>query len=266
MVAVGRYVVPVKPQAYPRWRRDDEDDRLVVEERATAAHGRPETRARGDAAGPASGPRHARRSQRDAPARPDTEPRRLGSRHRAGSTTTTLGGPSISTTETPPRFQRRSARGHAQELDAPLPPSVAELDGVHEAFAKHRELAGRVAAAKQGLASAHRALTEAEHADRERQITAATAGRQAPEPPRPVSAWAWFRRPPSLPTGEGAGTTPADPVPARGNHPPPAIGDEGYLDHLFVALQAGRITETEWRHGERAHHFVARSRGGDSAA
>jgi hypothetical protein len=86
----------------------------------------------------------------------------------------------MSTTETPPRFQRRTARGHAQELDAPLPATVAELDGVQQANRKHRELAVRVAAAKQALADAHRELTEAEAADRERQIAAARAGRQSP--------------------------------------------------------------------------------------
>jgi hypothetical protein len=84
------------------------------------------------------------------------------------------------TTETPPRFQRRSARGFESDVADPLPPSVQELDGVQEPYARHRELAGRVAAARQALADAHRGVAEAEHADRERAVKAAQEGRTTP--------------------------------------------------------------------------------------
>ena len=39
----------------------------------------------------------------------------------------------------------------------------------------------------------------------------------------------------------------------------PVIGDDGYLEHLFGALQAGLITEDEWHQGDRAHRLVKRT-------
>jgi hypothetical protein len=47
--------------------------------------------------------------------------------------------------------------------------------------------------------------------------------------------------------------------PGNRNHPRepgPLIGEAGYLEDLFAALEAGHITEAEWRQGERAHRFV----------
>ena len=40
----------------------------------------------------------------------------------------------------------------------------------------------------------------------------------------------------------------------------PPIGDEGYLEHLYAALEAGLITEGEWHEGDRAHRLVWRVR------
>ena len=40
----------------------------------------------------------------------------------------------------------------------------------------------------------------------------------------------------------------------------PIIGDDDYLAHLFAALEGGRVTEREWKQGERAHRFVVERR------
>lgn len=56
------------------------------------------------------------------------------------------------------------------------------------------------------------------------------------------------------------GTTPSQAAlearPEGWTNRPPIIGDEGYLDHLFAALEAGLVTEGEWRQGERANRLL----------
>lgn len=41
---------------------------------------------------------------------------------------------------------------------------------------------------------------------------------------------------------------------------PPLIGDPGYLEHLYAALEKGLITEAEWHQGDKAHRFVVEGR------
>ena len=85
------------------------------------------------------------------------------------------------TIETPtPTFQRRTARGHAQELDTPLPPTVVGIADVREAAERHRELAGGSEPRSRSSRPRTRSSTAAEAADRERRIAAARTGRQAP--------------------------------------------------------------------------------------
>lgn len=39
----------------------------------------------------------------------------------------------------------------------------------------------------------------------------------------------------------------------------PLIGDEGFLEHLFAAFEAGHVTEQEWHQAERAHRLLVGS-------
>jgi hypothetical protein len=87
-----------------------------------------------------------------------------------------------------------------------------------------------------------------------------TASRPRPDRvPELRSASIRDRVPASPPTGDAVADaqTPRPRVPGRsGTQSLPAIGDEGYLDHLFAALEQGLVTEGEWRQGDRAHRFV----------
>jgi len=63
---------------------------------------------------------------------------------------------------------------------------------------------------------------------------------------------------------KGVGTTPTEPVGSTGSDTPepsveddrPRIGDDGYLDLVFAAFEAGHVTEGEWRQADRAHRYV----------
>jgi hypothetical protein len=69
-----------------------------------------------------------------------------------------------------------------------------------------------------------------------RTVRSESGSHAAPNPPNPPNPLA----------GEG------------GENGRPLVGDDGYLEHLFAAFEAGHVTESEWRRGERAHRFVER--------
>jgi 5S rRNA maturation endonuclease (ribonuclease M5) len=69
--------------------------------------------------------------------------------------------------------------------------------------------------------------------------------------PKGHGSWHGTNEPGSRMAGFGAGSQHG-----RTDNGPPLIGDEGYLEYLFAALQAGLITEGEWHQGDRAHRLV----------